>query len=65
MAAQVAGALIASVAGKKLATTAGKRVPVVGGVIGAATDGYSTWKVGRYVQRELLPRPTKPADQPG
>jgi hypothetical protein len=57
MAAQVAGALITSVAGKKLATTAGKKVPVVGGVIGAATDGYSTWKIGRYVQREFLPRP--------
>ncbi|MCW2758447.1 MAG: hypothetical protein JWO46_2193 [Nocardioidaceae bacterium] len=56
MAAQVATTLITSVAGKKLATTAGKRVPVVGGVLGAATDGYSTWKIGRYVQRELLPR---------
>ncbi len=56
MAAQVATAMLTKVAGKRLAITAGKRVPVVGGVIGAGTDAYSTWRVGRYVQRELLPR---------
>ena len=56
IAAQVASALISKVAGKRLATTAGKRVPVIGGLVGAGTDGYSTWKVGRYVEREFLPR---------
>ena len=65
MATQVASALIAGVAGKKLVTSAGKRVPVVGGVIGAATDGYSTWKVGRYVQRELMARPSREAKPTG
>jgi hypothetical protein len=36
--------------------SAGKRVPIVGGLLGASTDAYSTWRVGRYVQREFLPR---------
>ena len=39
-----------------LATTVGRRVPVVGGVVGAGADGYATWKIGRYADRELLPR---------
>jgi len=54
--AEVASELITKVAGKKLATTVGRRVPVVGGLVGAGADGYSTWKVGRYADRELLPR---------
>ena len=53
---EVASELITKVAGKRIATTVGRRVPVVGGVVGAGTDGYSTWKIGRYVDREFLPR---------
>ncbi len=56
MAAQVATAMVTQVAGKKIAVVAGKRVPVVGGMVGAGTDAYSTWKIGRYVSREFLPR---------
>lgn len=52
----VATDLISRVIGKRLATTVGKRVPVVGGLVGAGVDGYGTWKVGRYADRELLPR---------
>ena len=52
----VASDIIARVAGKRLATTVGRRVPVVGGVVGAGADGYATWKIGRYADRELLPR---------
>ncbi|PVG82285.1 hypothetical protein DDE18_12370 [Nocardioides gansuensis] len=54
--AEVASDLIARVAGKRLATTVGRRVPVVGGLVGAGADGFATWKVGRYADRELLPR---------
>jgi len=54
--AEVATELITRVAGKKLATTIGRRVPVVGGLVGAGADGYGTWKIGRYADRELLPR---------
>jgi hypothetical protein len=53
---EVATDLISRVAGKRLATTIGRRVPVVGGLVGASADGYITWRIGRYVDRELLPR---------
>ena len=53
----VATDLISRVIGKRLATTVGKRVPVVGGLVGAGVDGYGTWKVGRYADREFLARP--------
>ncbi|HET8560306.1 MAG TPA: EcsC family protein [Marmoricola sp.] len=56
MASEVAAELVTRVAGKRLAATVGRRVPVVGGVIGAGADGFSTWQVGRYAGRELLPR---------
>ena len=54
--AEVASDLITRVAGKRLATTVGRRVPVVGGLVGAGADGYATWRIGRYADRELLPR---------
>ncbi|MFC6285422.1 EcsC family protein [Nocardioides sp. GCM10027113] len=53
---EVASDLISKVAGKRLAVTVARRVPVVGGVVGMGADGYATWKVGRYADRELLPR---------
>jgi hypothetical protein len=53
---EVASELIARAAGKRLATTVGRRIPIVGGLVGAGTDGYVTWRIGRYVDREFLPR---------
>ena len=53
---EVAAELFTKVAGKRIATTVGRRVPVVGGLVGAGTDGYATWQVGRYVDREFLVR---------
>ncbi len=29
---------------------------MIGGVIGAGADGFGTWQIGRYADRELLPR---------
>jgi hypothetical protein len=52
----VASDLITRVAGKRLATQIGRRIPLVGGVVGMGADGFATWKVGRYADRELLPR---------
>ncbi len=52
----VASDLITRVAGKRLATTIGRRIPLVGGVVGMGADGFATWRVGRYADRELLPR---------
>ena len=56
VAAEVASELITKVAGKRIATTVGRRVPVVGGMFGAGADAYATWQIGRYADRELLPR---------
>ncbi len=56
MANEVASELITKVAGKRVAVTVARRVPVVGGIVGAGTDGYATWQIGRYVDREFLPR---------
>jgi hypothetical protein len=53
---EVASDLVARIAGKRLATTVARKVPVVGGVVGAGADGYLTWRIGRYADRELLPR---------
>jgi len=57
--AEVASNMIARVAGKRLASTVGRRVPVVGGLVGAGADGFGTWRIGRYADRELLPRATR------
>ncbi|WP_122815961.1 EcsC family protein [Nocardioides pantholopis] len=54
--AEVASGIIAQVAGKRLAVTVGRRVPVIGGLVGLGADGYATWRIGRYADRELLPR---------
>jgi hypothetical protein len=51
----VAADLIAKVAGKRLAVTVSRRIPVLGGVVGMSVDGYTTWQIGRYADRELLP----------
>ena len=56
MANEVASELITRVAGKRIAVTVGRRVPVVGGLVGAGADGFATWQIGRYVDREFLPR---------
>lgn len=54
----VASEMVARVVGKRLALTLGKRTPVIGGLIGAGADGYSTWQVGRYADHEFLVRPS-------
>jgi hypothetical protein len=53
---EVASELVTKVAGKRIATTVGRRIPVVGGLVGLGADGFATWKIGRYVDREFLPR---------
>ncbi len=57
IAAEVATELIAQVAGKRTIAVVGRRVPVIGGGVGAVTDGYGTYRVGRYAARELRQRP--------
>jgi EcsC protein family len=55
----VATNLITKIAGKRLAITIGRRVPLVGGVVGMGADAFATWRVGRYADRELLPRASR------
>lgn len=52
----VATHLVTRVAGRRMASTVGRRVPVVGGLVGLGADGYATWKIGNYADREFLPR---------
>ena len=56
IASEVTSALLTKVAGKRVATTVGRRVPVIGGIVGASADAYSTWQIGRYADKELRPR---------
>lgn len=54
--AEVARDLVARVTGRRVATTVGRRVPGLGGVVGMGADGWATYKVGSYAERELRPR---------
>ena len=56
IAGEVASDMVARITGTRMATTIGRRVPVVGGVIGLSADAYTTWRLGRYADREFLPR---------
>lgn len=55
LATEVGAFMVAKVAGKRLVNVAGRRIPVVGGVVGASADGYSTWRAGRYADKEFTP----------
>lgn len=56
LAGEVASFLISKVVGRRVVVTASRRMPVFGGIVGAGADGYSTWRAGRYAEREFLPR---------
>jgi uncharacterized protein (DUF697 family) len=56
VAGEVTESLISRVIGKRTASAMARRVPVAGGVWAASTDGYATWQIGRYAERELRPR---------
>lgn len=52
----VVAEIIARAAGRSTVTFVGKRVPVLGGVVGGATDSWSTRRIGKYAARELTQR---------
>lgn len=54
--AAVTSEFFARAAGKKTIGVIVRRTPVVGGGVGAVTDGYATFEVGRYAARELRRR---------
>lgn len=59
LATEVGAFLIGKVTGKRLVTFAGRRVPVLGGVIGAGTDSFSSWRAARYASKSFKPRNTR------
>lgn len=56
IASEVTTEMVAKVGGRRAALIVGRRLPVLGGGVGAATDGWSTWQIGRYARRELRSR---------
>lgn len=53
---EVGAELLARAAGKRTMAALARKVPVVGGGVGAVTDGYTTYQVGRYAAKELRSR---------
>ncbi len=56
LAAEVTRELLTRVAGKRTVAVVGRRTPIIGGGVGAVTDGYATYQIGRYAARELRSR---------
>ncbi|MGJ6980560.1 EcsC family protein [Aestuariimicrobium soli] len=52
----VLGVLLTGVGGKKVGLLFSKRVPILGGVVGAGTDGWSTYQIARYASEQFIDR---------
>jgi hypothetical protein len=55
----VTAELWAKITGRRAALMVGRRVPLLGGGVGAVADGFSTYQVGSYAERELRDRRTR------
>lgn len=53
---EVAHELLARVAGKRTIATIARRTPVIGGGVGAVTDGFATYQIGTYTAKQLKRR---------
>ncbi|MDQ3165233.1 MAG: EcsC family protein [Actinomycetota bacterium] len=56
IASEVTTEMVAKIAGRHAVLVVGRRIPVLGGGVGALTDGYSTWQIGRYARAEFRDR---------
>ncbi|MEO6473445.1 MAG: hypothetical protein ABIO14_16740, partial [Aeromicrobium sp.] len=56
IASEVTTELFGKVAGRRAATLVGRRVPFLGGGVGAASDGSSTYQIGKYAAGQLKDR---------
>lgn len=56
IATEVASELIGRVAGKRTVTFIARRAPIIGGGVGAVSDGFRTYQVGRFAAKELRAR---------
>ncbi|CAI9402583.1 EcsC family protein [Aestuariimicrobium sp. T2.26MG-19.2B] len=52
----VLGVLLTGLGGKKVGVLFSKRVPLLGGFVGAGTDGWSTYQIGRYASEQFIDR---------
>lgn len=52
----VTAELLAKVTGRRAALVVGRRIPLLGGGVGAATDAYSTYQIGKYASEQLRER---------
>lgn len=48
--------LMGQVGGKRVSLLAGKKIPLVGGGVGAATDGWATWSTGSFAKTQFINR---------
>lgn len=53
---QVLGSLLARTSGKQTVAIVGKRIPVIGGGVGLATDGWTTYSVADYAKHQFVAR---------
>lgn len=53
---QVLSSLLGRAGTKQTVAFLGKRVPMIGGGVGMATDGYTTWTVARYARQQFVVR---------
>lgn len=56
VATEVTTELFGKVAGRRAATLIGRRIPLLGGGVGAASDGSSTFQIGKYAAEQLKDR---------
>ena len=53
---KVLAKLMGEVGGKRCATLVGKKIPVIGGGVGAVTDGWATYSTGSFARSQFVTR---------
>lgn len=53
---EVTAELVTRTVGRRAVTLVARRVPLIGGAVGAGSDGWGTYQIGRYAARELKDR---------
>ncbi|MEJ7634754.1 EcsC family protein [Aeromicrobium sp.] len=57
---EVTSELVGRTAGRRAVTLIGRRVPLLGGAVGASSDAYATWQIGKFAAEELRDRRLSP-----
>jgi len=56
VAARVLGSLVSEIGGKRAFSFVGRRIPILGGGVGAMTDGWSTNTIAAYAREQFVSR---------